>query len=132
MINPETKFFDKESLAGEYYLRDKNMGANNSKTILDSMKKLGYYNIDSKTREETFIKNQILGYLKGKSYEEFTTSNLIFLTESIKHSEDFLKYKKRILLDIERSKELSKYLEETDTQKFYQNLTIEELNYLGY
>lgn len=112
-----------------YYLRDIQMNRNNNETIIKALRKLGYYNIDSE-----FINHQINNVLlkiKNELTNNFHSSiRNKTIDEIITNEYEFCQ--QHFVTKIERSNQLSEFLTKNDTYEFYNNLTLDELSYLGY
>lgn len=123
---------DKTNTVNAYYARDLSMNLNNSNIIITHLKKLGYYNINFNVEEETYIKAKIIRWIKTSSYSDLLNTNLNNLISEIRASAEFAQFTNRFNLRLERSNELSHYINNNDTYDFYSKLTLEELNSLGY
>jgi hypothetical protein len=123
---------DKTNTVNAYYARDLSMNLNNSNVIVNYLRKLGYYNINSNTEEETYIKGKIITWIKTSSYCNLLNTNLSNLVSEIRASQDFALFSNRLNLRLERSVQLSHFINTNDTYDFYSALTLEELNTLGY
>ena len=112
-----------------YYDRDKHMNINNNNHIHKSLRKLGYYNINKDDEDKKLYIDQ----LSKKIINEF--DNDWKVTIKNKTINDFLPFNDvnpSLTNRIERSIILSKHLDKDDTLEFYNDLTQEELEYLGY
>jgi hypothetical protein len=123
---------DKPNTVNAYYARDLAMNLNNSNIIVNYLRKLGYYNINFNTEEETYIKGKIITWIKTSSYSNLLNTNLSNLVSEIRSSRDFALFSDRLNLRLERSAQLSHFINTNDTYDFYSGLTLEELNTLGY
>jgi len=127
-MNSDTENNDHPYIVNLYYLRDIEMNLNNSETINTALVKLGYYNIDVQSEINKFLLESLItkitnelkdnwdSPIKNKTLNELLTNELNPL----------------LIERIERWNTLSKYLTKNDTFDFYNNLTLNELNYLGY
>jgi len=123
---------DKINTVNAYYMRDVTMNMNNTEHVVQSLKKLCYYGINENIEEEAYIKSKIISWIKTNSYSNIINTNLSDFISDVRNSSDFLKFKDRLAQRIERSNNLNLHINDTDTYNFYSNLTLEELNYLGY
>lgn len=123
---------DKLNTVNAYYQRDLSMGLNNANTIISSLKKLGYYNLNINTEEETFIKAKLITWIKNNSYSDIINRNLTNIITEIKNTNYYGDFNNQINCRIEKNSQLTNYMNCTDTFDFYSALTIEELNHLGY
>jgi len=120
---------DHSTTVNIYYLRDVQMNNNNNETIINALKKLGYYNIDSVLIDHQI--NNLLLKIKNELNNDFHSSirnktlNEIITNEYNMNEPQFSRR-------IERSNLLSHCLSKNDTLDFYNSLTLEELLYLGY
>lgn len=120
---------DHNTTVNIYYLRDVQMNINNNETIINSLKKLGYYNIESVLINHQI--NNVLLKIKNELSNNFQSSirsktlNEIITDEYNEHANLFSER-------IERTNILSKFLTKNDTLDFYNSLTLEELSFLGY
>jgi hypothetical protein len=115
-----------------YYQRDISMNLNNTNTIVQSLKKLGYYNLNLNLEEEIYLKAQVINWIKNNSYSQFVNLSLQDIISQIKNTEDYSRFINRLNSRIERASNLSNLVNTTDTFDFYSALTLDELNYLGY
>ncbi len=132
---------DKTNTINAYYARDLAMdltnltnlnNLNNSNLIVNYLRKLGYYNINFKTEEEAYIKGKIITLIKTLSYSALLNTNFSNLISEIRASEEFALFSNRLNQRLERSTQLSRFINTNDTYDFYLALTLEELNSLGY
>ena len=114
-----------QSIAEMYYERDVSMNLDPNQSIYSSLKKLRYIEIDEKKDENDFkvflFKKYLKDYNKLDEYKE-----------AVDNSDEFIKYKKHRKLSRERGQFLSKFLQSGNNKKFYENLTDDELEYIGY
>ena len=115
-----------------YYTRDITMNINNSEHIVQSLKKLCYYEINENCEEEAYVKSKIISWIKTNSYTNIVNTNLSDFISDVRNSPDFLQFKVRLTQRLERANNLNVHKNDTDTYNFYSNLTIEELHYLGH
>ena len=123
---------DKTNTVNAYYARDLSMNLNNSNMIVNYLRKLGYYNINSNTEEETYIRGKIITWIKTSSYSNLLNTNFSNEVSEIRASQDFALFTNRLNLRLERSAQLSHYIDTNDIYDFYSALTLEELNTIGY
>lgn len=125
--------YDHQTTVNSYYNRDVQLNLNNNNTIIKSLKKLGYYNIDL----DTETKHLSLSLLLQKIHNELTSNwesqiknkTLSELLSNNVYTDQRYTY---LITKHNRSLVLSEYINSTDTFDFYNNLTLKELNYLGY
>jgi hypothetical protein len=115
-----------------YYLRDLATGILNANPIAKSLKKLGYCDININKEEEIFMKGKIIAWVLASNYANIENTNITNIITDIKASSDYVLFEERINRRIQRSNELNKYINMSDTYEFYSSLTLDELNILGY
>lgn len=115
-----------------YYQRDVSMNLNNTNTIINSLKKLGYYNINLNIEEENYIKSKIIVWIKKNICLQSGNVTLNDIISQIKNSEDYAHYTNKLNQKLQRYNILSGFVNSTDTFDFYSTLTLDELNYIGY
>jgi hypothetical protein len=123
---------DRISKVNAYYMRDQEMDINNSSSITRSLKKLGYYEIDTKVEEETYVKGSILNLIKLTGYSGIVDTGLTDVICKITSSFNFAQFKKDLTHRVKRSLELNVCITDTDTYNFYSLLSLGELHILGY
>jgi hypothetical protein len=115
-----------------YHQRDIEMNINNNESIIKSLKKLGYYNNIDYQQLDIELKKSYIENLFKKINNELSSS----WDSSIKNKtiNELISYEinPSLLNKMNRTNSLSKFLNETDTFNFYNDLTIGELSYLGY
>ena len=111
-----------------FYKRDNLMNINGNNQIINSLKKLGYYNIDQNNECNNYISNFVLS--KTKDMDKTKTINKLF--DEFKESTEYKNFVHNINSRIGRALVLSSFINSNDTLNFYNALTLEELNYLGY
>ena len=111
-----------------YYKRDELMNINGSNQIIHSLKKLGYYNIDQNFECNRYIIDSLM--LNSKILDKTKTLNK--LCDEFKETTEYKKFLNNINSRIGRALVLSSFINSNDTLNFYNALTLEELNYLGY
>ena len=114
-----------QSLAEMYYERDVSMNLNPNQSIYLSLKKLRYIEIDEKKDENDFkvflFKKYLKDYNKLDEYKD-----------AVDNSDELVKYRENRKLSKERGNFLSKFLNSDDNKRFYESLTDDELEYIGY
>ena len=131
---------DKASTVQAYYNRDVFLQVNHTTQIVDSLKKLGYYNLAERAVHElqTFKIKKLI-YLVSTSLRtnyndgirERTIDELLY---SIEELNDFVIFQNELNVKVERSEALKLHVNLIDVNilNFYDDLTLEELNILGY
>ena len=119
---------DRLNTVNAYYHRDNVLNVNNNENIIKCLKKLDYYNLNI----DIEIRKNYIDTLLKKIGNELSTN----WDSSIKNKtiNELIVYEIDQLLvnKIDRSNYLSKYLDKNDLFDFYNDLTLEELQYLGY
>lgn len=119
---------DQLNTAYAYYDRDCKMHLNSNNNIRKSLKKLGYYNLNKDNEDKKLYINTL-----SKKINELDDNWKSTIKD--KTINDFLPYNdanESLMNRFERSRVLSKHLDKKDTLEFYNDLTLEELEYLGY
>jgi hypothetical protein len=111
-----------------YYKRDLLMNINGCDHIINSLKKLRYYNIDQNFECNKFIIESLM--LNSKYLEK--TKTIDKLADEFKETAEYKNFLHNINLRIGRALVLSSFINSNDILNFYNALTLEELNYLGY
>ena len=111
-----------------YYSRDLEMNLNNQHTIIKALDKLGYYNINIQSELYNFYLESLISKIKNELTNNWNSSikNKTINELLVYDSNPYLMNK------VDRSNTLSEYLTKNDTFDFYNSLTLEELEYLGY
>ena len=127
---------DKNKTATAFYVRDKLMNINNNTQIINSLKKLGYYNIDMMFESKKYILDNISQLIVIELNNNWD-SNIKYKTidsiiNQIKESQNYKVFENILHTKVGRSMILSKFISYHDTYEFYNTLTLEELAYLGY
>ena len=109
-----------------YYTRDLKMNINNNETIIKHLKKLGYYNFNIEKELYDYHLNILLNKIKNDpQLKWYPGAKNITLNINIEEN-------KTITSIANRADVLMKYSFDTDTFSFYNNLTLDELESLGY
>ena len=129
-FNQELIGIDRDITINAYYNRDKEMSLNNQ--IIQHLTKLEYYNIDSVSENKKFLNYMLRKTISVDTDNDNTTVN--DLINQIKTSEEYRSFQNNLSLRITRSIQLSGHINsmQNDCLEFYKNLTLDELNYLGY
>lgn len=120
---------DKSTIVTTYCLRDIN--ADPTTTIINSLKKLNYYNLNNTLDNKKFIIHQLRIGLNDDKYLN-NINDITVLLNKLKKSDLYNKHYEAFLHKIKRATQLSKFLAEPDLYKFYSSLDYDELAYLGY
>lgn len=123
---------DKINTINAYYHRDVTMNLNNTNTIINSLKKLGYFNININLEEEKFLKSKLISKIKNEPLDIFYQQNIHNIMTEIKNTNDYATFIQRVNHRLERVNELNNHCNDNDVYNFYSALTLDELNYLGY
>ena len=128
-FNSELIGTDRTTTIDAYCARDTEMNSSVDQ-VPNYLKKLAYYNIDSVTEHENFM-NSILKKIVCIKHEKMTIGDIM---ATIKNSPDHDLFEKNLNYRITRAVQLSKHIDtqSTDYSAFYNDLTLEELVYLGY
>jgi hypothetical protein len=115
-----------------YYMRDKQFDTNNTDQIINSIKKLGYYNINIIKESDSYCMKKLGNILSSKFNSDIMSKTIDSIMIQIKNSDDYKNFQLKLNKRLERSIILSKYLHHNDTLDFYKNLTLDELIMIGY
>ena len=110
-----------------YCKRDELKNINSRDHIINSLKKLGYYNVDQNTDCQNYIKHCVL----FKNNLDITKT-LQEMMDDFKETDDYKNFVINTNIRIGRALVLSSFINSNDIKNFYNALTLEELNYLGY
>jgi len=120
--------YDRQTLINLYYSRDLEMDINNTQTIINALSKLGYYNINTQTELYNFYLESLITKIKNEFKNSWSSS----IRNKTINELLTINSNPALMARIERSHNLSCFLTAIDTFEFYNNLTLEELNYIGY
>lgn len=127
---------DKKETAMAFYMRDNLMNTNTNNQIIDSLKKLRYYNIDLMTEERNYILDhlaQTINIELNNNWDSDIKSKTINdMILQIKQSQNYKLFLIMLNSRIGRAMVLSKFINYNDTFNFYDALTLNELQFLGY
>lgn len=118
------------SMAEAYYTRDLDYKVEPSVKIIESLKKLSYYNINECETQKQFIKKKIISMIKNNQYSNSNTFEE--LEKKVIQTEEFENFQKIQAKRLERACCLSKFISLANLFEFYSSLTVDELTYLGY
>ena len=134
VLNDALIGFDRNPTANTFYIRDKLMNLNNNTQIINSLKKLGYYNIDMIFESKKYILDNIsqtiIIELNNNWESNIKYKTIESLINQIKESQNYKIFENLLHNKLGRSMVLSKFISHVDTFEFYNNLTLEELTYL--
>lgn len=119
---------NKDYTIDSYCKRDNVMNINSNDQIVNSLKKLGYYNIDQNNECNNYISNSVL--LKNKNLDKSKTINELF--DEFKQTSDYKNFVNNVNTRIGRALVLSSFINSGNLINFYDALTLEELNYLDW
>jgi len=112
------------------------MNTNTNNQIIDSLKKLRYYNIDLMTEEKNYILDhlaQTINIELNNNWDSDIKSKTINdIILQIKQSQNYKLFLIMLNTRIGRAMVLSKFINYNDTFNFYDALTLNELQFLGY
>lgn len=119
---------NKDYTIDSYCKRDNVMNINSNDQIVNSLKKLGYYNIDQNFECNRYIIDSLM--LDSKNLDKTKTINK--LSEEFKETTKYKTFVHNINSRIGRALVLSSFINSGNSNNFYNALTLEELNYLGW
>lgn len=136
LINESLIGIDYKHTANAYVLRDKLMNLDPSIQITNCLNKLGYMNINFSEEAKNFLVNLAITHLKISlmndwdcSLKHMTIENYI---DTFKETDEYKNFINSINYRIKRGGELSNYVSSTNNERFYNSLTLNELNIIGY
>ena len=119
-----------------YITRDKVMQLIPNEQILNSLQKLGYYNVNFIDESKNFIIDNVCKKIKMDLTNNWEASvkyeQLYNIMEEFKETDTFKSFVNKLNFRLGRALELSKFINSDNNEQFYNALTLEELNYLGY
>lgn len=138
IINENLIGVDFNVTVNAYCARDFSMGLNCHEQIIKSLKKLGYYNINIPNDINNYCLKKITELIsdefKNNFESDLRTKTIEQLISEIKSTNDFDYFQNKLNFKQGRAILLSKYVNGhcNDIASFYNSLTLDELNYLGY
>ena len=108
-----------------YFERDTKLNLNPLDVITKALNKLGYYKFDYNKMEDNYVVSEV-------KKRKLHSNELETIAKRIKVSDEFNKYKQYLSFRDRRFNELNRFLENPNLERFYQSLTTDELEYLGY
>ncbi len=125
---------DHDYIAEVYCARDKALDLKSEDQILNSLIKLGYYNINTAKETNKFISKQ----LQKKILQQQSQYDQSFMSKTISQikddfivSDEYIKFQDSLNRRVQRALTLSAHTHHRIISMFYKDLTIEELIYLG-
>lgn len=136
LINESLIGIDYKHTVNAYVLRDKLMNLDPSTQITSCLNKLGYMNINVPEEAKSFLINLTTKNLKmslmnnwDSSLKNMTIDNYI---ETLKDTDEYKNFINTLNMKIKRAFELSRFVSSTNNEDFYNSLTFDELNFVGY
>lgn len=130
-FNEEQIGISKEDTVNAYLARDNEHKVDTKKTIEFSLNKLGYLNFHKHLKINQYINDRICQYIKN-NIDVISGHEIESLKEKIKDDNKFKCFIDNLNNTENRVKDLSGFVGSSDAKAFYEALTLEELNYLGY
>lgn len=120
-------------IADCYYDRDIRLNINNNQTIINAMKKLGYLNFNYNDEVVKYERLLLQNYINN-NYRNSINVNMKIndILNNIKQTNEYHNFIEQLNNRLNKSIIFSKYINDNDTKEFYQSLTIEELEILGF
>ena len=125
-INTVLIGIEKDYTVQAYLKRDKSMNLIPNEQIIYSLSKLGYYNINVQFEINKFLNNKLFNLPLD------TSKTIDEIYQDIMKTDEYTKFWNNLNTNIGRSMCLSKYIDSSDIEGFYNDLTIDELNYIGW
>ena len=136
VINYELVGIDHKTTIDAYYKRDVDMELNNSDTVIKAIKKLNYYNINYDNENKNYFLKKLTNILTDELYlnwnSDIKNKTINQILDDIKESKDYSIFNDNLNYRINRNLQLEEYIQCIDIYYFYNALTLQELNYLGY
>ena len=135
-INESLIGIDFNTTVNAYILRDKLMNINANEHVMHCLQKLGYFNLNMPEEIQKFLVNQTITKIQlaltdsmDSTYRYKTIDQVM---EEIKNSNEFSDFMNKLNHRFSKALNLSVFLKNTNMDKFYNALSLEELVYLGY
>jgi hypothetical protein len=136
VINYELVGIDHKTTIDAYYKRDIDMELNNSDTVIKALTKLNYYNINYDNENKNYFLKKLTNILTDELYlnwnSDIKNKTINQILDDIKESKDYSIFNDNLNYRINRNLQLEEYIQCIDIYYFYNALTLQELNYLGY
>jgi hypothetical protein len=128
-----------ENLIGEhkdvtvkaYLARDKKYGIDPQSNIANSLRKLGYLDFHAHLKINQYINDRICKYIQN-SIDVVSGNNIEDMKERIKNDNMYKVFVCDLNNTENRVKDLSGFVGSSDVEAFYNALTLDELNFVGY
>lgn len=136
LINESLIGIDYKHTVNAYVLRDKLMNLDPATQITSCLNKLGYMNINVLEEAKSFLidlttKNLKMSLMNNweSSLKNMTIDNYM---DTLKETNEYKNFINSINYRIKRAFELSTYVSSNNIEGFYNSLTFDELNFVGY
>ena len=132
-INKSINNLEFNTIILSLYKKDELMRINPFNQIINYIKKLNYYNINSIEENKEYIITKLVQLISEKLYQDWESNIKIHsinkLIEIIKNTQEYKDFVQNLNYKINRAFILSKFLKpEENTFNFYNALTLDELN----
>lgn len=136
LINEALIGIDYKHTVNAYVLRDKLMNLDPSTQITNCLNKLGYMNINILDETKNFLLNLTMTNLKISLMNDWDSSlkrmSIENYMDTLKDTDEHRNFIISINHRIKRAFELSNFVSSTNNEGFYNSLTLNELNIIGY
>jgi hypothetical protein len=127
---------DHETTVNAYYIRDTSNNVDNISQIIGSLKKLGYYENNDNSKINFFCVKKLINLISNELTENWDNNikeqTIDYLLTNIRDSIEINEYQDKLNNISNKQIYLSRFLNTGDLYEFYKNLTLQELNDLGY
>lgn len=136
LINEALIGIDYHHTVNAFIVRDKLMNIDPNQQVINCLQKLRYYNINMPAEIQRFLVNETTKKISTNVSNDFDSSyrfkTFDTVMEEVKNSNEFNDFMKNLNHRVSRAFTLSVFHKNPSMEKFYNSLTLEELNYLGY
>jgi hypothetical protein len=122
---------NKEYTINAYLARDKELGIKPSEYIVRCLSKLGYLNFNARLKINQYINNEICDYIHN-TIDVISGNDIEKMKEQIKDSIEYKNFCDSIYKEEKYASKLSEFIGTDNIEEFYNSLTLDELNFLGY
>jgi hypothetical protein len=114
-----------------YIVRDSKYGIDSKTHIEHSLRKLGYLDFHAHLKINQYINDRICKYIQN-TIDVVSGNEVDEMKERIKNDNMYKTFLDDLNNTVLRVKDLSKFIGSSDVEAFYNALTLDELNFIGY
>lgn len=122
---------NKEHTINAYLARDQELGIEPSKYIVRCLGKLGYLSFNVRLKINQYVNDRISQYVQN-TIDVVSGNDIEEMKEQIKESNEYKIFCDKIYKEERHCDKLSVFIGSDNIEEFYNALTLEELNFLGY